>query len=559
MLQRDALNILKAGRNVYLTGAPGSGKTHTLREYIEHLKDRNVVVGVTASTGIAATHLGGVTIHSWSGLGIKELLSPNDIEELQQKEYLWKRFEKTQVLIIDEISMLTPQIFDSLDALSQAMKRNDKPFGGMQVVLSGDFFQLPPITHGNQSPQFVNRSDAWSAMDIRVCYLSEQHRHDGGTLLNILNEIRSDSLAQESQELLLERLEQKEKTLSPDITPTRLYTHNRNVDEVNDEELSKLSGNVHMYEMKGRGKANLVEALKKGVLAPETLKLKKNAVVMFVKNNFEAGYVNGTLGIVEDFNAEMPIVRTFSGDKISVHGAEWTILDGEKIVARVEQLPLRLAWAITIHKSQGMSLDAAEIDLSKSFVEGQGYVALSRLRSLEGLVLNGINDMALSVNKDVLRFDKELQSESSKWGSVISRFSDQKLEKMHNEFIELSGGTIDKIEIEKNKAKTLDNIKEKIPTIEKTKILLEKGLSPEEIAKERGMVVGTIISHLEKLKEQNNAVILSYLKKYKPKASDMKKIKTAFKEIDGIKLAPVHSKLRGAYTYDELRFARLFL
>ena len=146
MIQDDALNILKAGRNVYLTGAAGSGKTHVLNTYIQYLKERGVAVAVTASTGIAATHLGGLTIHSWSGMGIKEDLSDFDIELLIQKEHVWSRYHKTRVLIIDEVSMIHPRMFDALDRLARAMKENNSAFGGMQVVLSGDFFQLPPIT-----------------------------------------------------------------------------------------------------------------------------------------------------------------------------------------------------------------------------------------------------------------------------------------------------------------------------------------------------------------------------------------------------------------------------
>src|SRR3989339_836551 len=174
MNQAQALDILKAGRNVYLTGAAGSGKTHALNAYIAYLKHRNVGVGVTASTGIAATHVGGITIHSWSGIGIKETLTPYEIDYLTQKEHLAKRFSKTKVLVIDEISMLSPKMFDTVDQVCRAMKRNEQPFGGMQIVLSGDFFQLPPISRDGGSIRFVNASRAWNEMDVRVCYLDEQ-------------------------------------------------------------------------------------------------------------------------------------------------------------------------------------------------------------------------------------------------------------------------------------------------------------------------------------------------------------------------------------------------
>jgi len=553
MKQSDALKILKAGRNVYLTGAAGSGKTHVLNEYVTYLKHRGVRVGVTASTGIAATHIGGVTIHSWSGAGIRDTLSDSEIEALEQKEYLWKRFNKTQVLMIDEVSMLSPRLFDTVERICRAMKRKEEPFGGMQIVLSGDFFQLPPITRGDSRVEFVNVSDAWNGMDVRTCYLDEQFRQEDDTLLNILNEMRGGIISDKTRDTLKK---QSRKSFDKGITPTRLYTHNVDVDAQNNKELAKLPGKEHVFDMRTKGKKNLVESLKKSILAPEKLVLKKDAVVMFVKNSFEEGYVNGTLGVLKDFDKGVPVVETFSGKKIYVHSAEWSVEEDGKILARVEQLPIRLAWAITIHKSQGMSMDAAEVDLSKSFTPGQGYVALSRLRTLAGLKLSGINEMAFAVHQDVADLDKHLLSESEKWEKVIARFNEKDVGKMHTEFIEKCGGTVDKKEIEKNKHKQADSVAEKIPTYEKTRKLIDKGMSLEEIAKERGMTLGTIISHLEKLKELDGKI---NLKKFKPKPADFKKIKDAFKKSGDTKLTPVYKKLGGYYSYEDLRLARLFL
>jgi hypothetical protein len=553
MKQSEALTILKAGRNVYITGPAGSGKTYILNEYIQYLKERGVSVAVTASTGIAATHIGGVTIHSWSGIGIKDDLSSMEIDLLTQKEYLWKRYDKARVLIIDEVSMINAKMFDALDRLAQGMKGNTLPFGGMQVVLSGDFFQLPPIIRGGGEVAYIDKSNAWKTLGVRVCYLEEQHRQDDLSLHGILNEIRSGEVSPETQKLFEEMCGNESKQKSE---PTRLYTHNFDVDSVNEERLEKLSGEMFEYEMKTKGRASVVQSLCKSILAPENLRLKKDAVVMFVKNNFEEGYVNGTLGRVVAFENNIPVVETYSGKKVFVGSVTWEVEDDGKVLAQAEQLPLRLAWAITVHKSQGMSIDSAEIDLSKSFVPGQGYVALSRLRNIEGLTLLGLNKMALSVDPYVLMLNKRLLKESLAWSRVIKKFSTDDFDEMHTDFIVRSGGTVDAKEIKKNKARTSEEIQLKIPTHEQTLTLLHKGKSLKEVAKERGMTMGTIISHLEKLEHGMYDIDL---KKYAPKAKDLKAIKSAFKETKDTKLTPVHKKLKGKYTYDELRLARLFL
>jgi len=553
MNQREALDILKSGRNVYLTGAAGSGKTYVLNKYKDYLRERGVVTAVTASTGIAATHLGGMTIHSWSGIGIKEDLSDYDIDLLAQKERLWKRYDKTKVLIIDETSMMHPRMFDLLDRLARAMKRNDSAFGGMQIVLSGDFFQLPPIVKDRQEVLYIDSSKAWRTMDVRICYLEDQYRHNDLSLEQILNEIRAGTVSTATKEKFAKMNGVRRNSHA---LQTRLYTHNVDVDSVNEAELLKLSGNVFEYEMITKGKRNLVISLRKSILAPEVLKLKKDAVVMFVKNNFEEGYVNGTLGRVVAFKEYTPIVKIHSGKEIYVTRAEWKVEDGGVVLASAEQLPLRLAWAITVHKSQGMSLDAAEIDLSRSFVPGQGYVALSRLRDLEGLTLLGINSIALSVDPYVLELNKRLIRESSKWSRVIERFSARDFDIMHKDFILQSGGTNDKKEIEKNKALGSEGIAPKMSSHEKTLVLLKEGKSLKDAAAERGLTLGSIISHLEKLKE--GACDLD-LKPYTPKPADLKTIKEAFKSLKDTKLVPVHKKLKGKYSYEDLRLARLFI
>jgi len=486
---------------------------------------------------------------------------------------LYKKFEKAKVLIIDEVSMLSSRLFDAVERICRAMKRSGEPFGGMQVVLSGDFFQLPPIAKEGGSADFIHSSETWKKMDIRVCYLDEQFRHRDSSLEKILNEMRSGAVSPASKNKLMEIRGNNSASLKF-VSPARLYTHNVDVDAENERELEKIEGKARVYEMSSSGKTHIVESLKKGVLAPETLRLKKNAMVMFIKNSFDEGYVNGTLGVVEDFDntslpagkAGLPIVRTFSGQKICVTPAEWTVEEDGKILAKVEQLPLRLAWAITVHKSQGMSLDAAEIDLSKAFAPGQGYVALSRLRDFAGLSLRGLNDMALAMHPRAMEIDARLLAESAKWEKVLERFSDKEMSEMHINFLKKVGGIIDEKEVAKNTAKNKDKkeaFKEKISTYEKTLAFVAEKMPLADIAQKRGMTLGTIISHLEKLKAKNPSLDLSA---YKPKEKDLKIIGEAFKKTTRpdqsvgkeTKISPVYEILGGKYSYEELRLARLF-
>ncbi|MBI2830749.1 MAG: AAA family ATPase [Chloroflexi bacterium] len=431
MIQSEALEILKNGHNVYLTGAAGSGKTYLLNAYIQYLKANRVNVGVTASTGIAATHMEGITIHSWAGIGLLRTASDKEIQAIIENKRIVKRFQKTQTLIIDEVSMLDADRLDLLEKVARLARGSWEPFGGMQVVLCGDFFQLPPVAKaGEPLPRFVYKSAAWENMNLKVCYLHGQYRQGEEEFLRMLNAIRDASV----DETVVSRLHQCRATaFSPDSLGrvVRLYSHNLNVDLENNRELAKLPGKEYVYLMEMSGIPAIAESLKRGCLAPEKLVLKIGAAVMFVKNNFEQGYVNGTLGTVASFNEDgFPVIASLNGDEIVAEPETWSVEENGKKLAELKQIPLRLAWAITVHKSQGMTLDAAQVDLSKCFEPGMGYVALSRVRSLKGLRILGFNGMALKVSEDTLAFDEELKKRSEEalreLGSLPKRTPNEK-------------------------------------------------------------------------------------------------------------------------------------
>lgn len=424
MRQAQALNVMLKGESVFLTGAPGAGKTYILNEFIKRARAAGKTVAVTASTGIAATHIGGTTIHSWSGLGIRDHLDERDRKVLAASSKLIKRYNATDILVIDEISMLHGQRLDMVNQVAKLLRRSLEPFGGLQVILVGDLFQLPPVTRstsltagrGVSDLDFVHLSAAWEELAPKICYLTEQHRQTSGGLLDFLEAMRAGELQDFHHELLQERL-----GAEPDATRpvTKLYAHNIDIDTINQGRLDSISGQPRFYDMRTKGAAAKVEQIRRSVLAPERLELKAGAEVMFVANNPPAGYVNGTRGQIIGFDDGLPVVKvTGSSRKIKVDAHDWKLEEDGKVRAEVSQLPLRLAWAITIHKSQGMSLDAAEIDLSKSFTPGMGYVAISRVRGLNGLYLRGINAMALQLHPQIHDLDGRLRQASAELAAV---------------------------------------------------------------------------------------------------------------------------------------------
>ena len=648
MRQSSALDILKTGQNVFLTGSAGSGKTYTLNQYIDYLRARRVPVAVTASTGIAATHMSGTTIHSWSGIGIKDELSDRDLSNLSRKQFLADRLKDTAVLIIDEISMLHAKQLNLVSQVLKHVRKNDSAFGGIQIVVAGDFFQLPPIGSKGETnrEKFAFMSEAWLDAKFHICYLSEQHRQvseaaNGGLDLDdILNQIRR-------QEVTFEAIAALEATVDQnvDIKRTRLYTHNLNVNKINDKELADLNGEMMRFEARSVGDSKLVETLKKTVRTQDELILKIGAKVMFIKNNTELGVSNGTMGeligfaavkiddgkdnsdalIEDDGDADttaddkktgdnkktlkgkksaakkdvdqaknkkpatqkMPVVRLNSGREVIAEPEEWIIEDetGE-VLASYEQVPLCLAWAITIHKSQGMTLEAAEIDLSRTFELGQGYVALSRLKSLAGLQLLGMNDMSLQLDPLARGADKRFLVLSEEADANYAMLDEESMTQAHEKFIVKSGGTLSKSVIDAyaklqkkrreqqqaqqdKKQKQGNQVSDKsASTLLATRLLLEESLTIAEISQARQLSQSTIMRHIGELKSQDPSLACNHLR---PADEIMTAVGNAYVAIkvannpndfndDGsIKLRPIFDHLKQSIDYNTIRLALIFI
>ncbi|OGG28999.1 hypothetical protein A2971_03780 [Candidatus Gottesmanbacteria bacterium RIFCSPLOWO2_01_FULL_46_21] len=529
MTQSQALAILKTGTSVFLTGEPGSGKTYAINEYVAYLRSRGIEPAITASTGIAATHIGGMTIHSWSGIGIKTVLNKHDLHKIATSQYIIKRVRRAKVLIIEEVSMLNPETLSMVDVVCRQIKESLEPFGGMQVVFSGDFFQLPPVikreTVNNAqtalvetpSTRFAYDSPVWQQLNPYVCYLTQQYRQDDRDFLALLSAIRGNAFGVNHMHHIEARYTRLQSV--PDSVP-KLFSHNADVDRINDEVLAKLPGEPHVFTMTSSGLDALVTALKKGCLSPETLYLKVGTAVMFTKNNPKEGFINGTLGLVECFDttSDSPVVKTQNGRRITVELMDWTVEENGKIRAEITQLPLRLAWAITVHKSQGMTLDKAVMDLSGVFEFGQGYVALSRIRRLSDLYILGWNDQAFQVHPDIVAKDTTFRAQSAQTVDIFIKIGRDNIAAMHKQFVALCGGKVIFGNLMSGERKSrggtvFSEIREVHPNAylpwdkeqdKKLKLFFAAGSSITDLSKAFGRKNGAIRSRLTKLGLLNN-------------------------------------------------------
>lgn len=589
MTQKEALTILKTGANVFLTGEPGAGKTHTINEYVSYLRSHAIEPAITASTGIAATHIGGLTIHSWSGIGIKSKLTKYDLDKIATSEYIVKRVGRAKVLIIDEVSMLSPDTLTMVDQVCREIRQSSEAFGGIQVVFVGDFFQLPPITKRIEeiveinkpkqeeiqweedyddpfkdmpkstraSGRFAYNADAWVRSRPVVCYLTEQHRQDDDTFLEVLSAIRRNSFTKENMEEIIKR---KISYVDSEVHYPKLFSHNIDVDRVNMEMLSKIDAPEQNFQMHSQGNTVLVSILTKGCLSPESLILKIGAHVMCTKNNQTAGYVNGTQGVVVNFErgTGYPIIRTNDNKIITIEPKDWMVEENGKMKASITQVPLRLAWAITVHKSQGMSMDKAVMDLSEVFEYGQGYVALSRVRNLAGLHILGWNDRAFLVHPEVLEEDENLHKLSEGARVSFSKLTKEEVNEMHTNFILACGGELHESNIKDRKYSVKKEKTKKIDTKEVTHTLWNEGKDIYEIADARGLSHKTIWGHVEELVEEGKITHPALKRLITPKIEKMiPEVSKVFKKLKTDKLTPVFEYFAGKYSYDDIRIVRM--
>lgn len=410
--QRRVVAAIQDGQNVFITGSAGTGKSYILN----YLRKYHEGIHITASTGIAAVQVGGVTLHSWASLHLGEDPVEVIVKRINKNKKKKKMLFNAGILAIDEISMLRGDLFDKFNDVLKQVRESWEPFGGLQVVLFGDFLQLPPVVKFDEmvDAHFCFESYAWQEGQFQPFVLKESFRHKDASFLELLDRIRTGQMEDQDVDLLYERCEVGDQD---GIQPTIITTHNAQAEEINEHELSLIETEERSYHWKSSGNKQRLQMLERNCLAPSVLKLRIGAQVMMLKNTFqEEGIVNGSLGVVSGFSKEgYPLVEFLNGVEKEIKPQPWTVdeFDMEKFdmvpVATIEQIPLRLSWAITVHKSQGMTLDKIRCQLGKAFAEGQVYVALSRVKTLEGLYLDTFNPYAVRVNPKVVEFYRKLQ------------------------------------------------------------------------------------------------------------------------------------------------------
>ena len=405
--QKTAYDLMVSGANLFLTGPAGTGKTLLIKKF----KERNYKykkIAITSTTGTSALLINGTTLHSYLGIGLGTDNYENMFKRIYTKKWLRVRWEELDVLVIDEVSMLHPTLFDILEKIAREIRKNILPFGGIQLILAGDLCQLPCVG----VDEFCINAKSWDDCIPNVVYLSEIVRQSDPVFQSILNNVRMGILTPEICETL-DKCVGKELVNEFGVKPTRLYSTNKNVNRINESELDLLAEDnreFYEYEMKisvfskNNQKIYRDKFLKNNTV-PEIIQLCVGCQVMLVKNlDLAAGLANGSRGVITDFISDLPVVRFLNGEERIIDYNVWEVEEDNKMILSARQIPLKVAFAISIHKSQGCSLDYAEMDLSNIFEFGQIYVALSRIRNLSGLSIIAIDYDKIVANPLAVEF-----------------------------------------------------------------------------------------------------------------------------------------------------------
>jgi ATP-dependent DNA helicase PIF1 len=395
--------------NILCTGSAGTGKSTILRALRAHFADAFLRLAVCGSTGIAAVNVGGLTLHTWAGLGMGDGTAKAIANRILHGENrrAMENIIGTNHLAIDEVSMIPGSLFEKVDEVFRIVRGNDKPFGGMQLIMFGDFLQLPPVSEDNAKPEkFAFQTEAWKRANVKTHVLTKVFRQADAEFAAALNKVRVGEVTPEASAILNSCYRRPDP--APEHPPVILTTHNKDADNINGRRLALIEAKAEGYTAKDEGTERAKKILER-CLMPSSLELKVGAQVMLCVNwDQERGLVNGSIGEVIGFTpwmrGNMPVVRFQNGITQDFEPWTWDIRENEQIIGTRTQVPLRLAWAITVHKSQGMTLDKVEVHLGKAFEYGQAYVALSRAKTKEGLFIASGSKASIKAHPDAIRF-----------------------------------------------------------------------------------------------------------------------------------------------------------
>lgn len=412
--QLEVIQAIKNKQNVFITGPGGTGKSAIIKYLANKFETR--IIGITAMTGTAAVLINGQTLHSYLGIGLGKDSVDDLVTKITNKSKILKKWDDLDILVVDEISMLSDELLIKLNKVAKKIKNDDKPFGGIQLVFAGDFLQLPCIKRN-----FCFETDDWIECSFTTFQLKNILRQHDVRFQECLNNARYGRITLKDIEYCTINCQLLNSNSDKfHIKPTRIYCHNIDVNAINEKKLKKLNTseikkydfdieynpifyNIRNYEF-------MFHDITKLCNAQPTICLSVGAQVMLLINiDIEHGLVNGSRGVVLEFtNNELPVVLFKNGSKVIIDFHKYEVMDGKKIIATIFQIPLKLAYAITVHKSQGMTIDSAVIDLNGVFEYGQAYVALSRVKDVNSLYLYNAFKSSFKAHPKAINFYEKL-------------------------------------------------------------------------------------------------------------------------------------------------------
>jgi ATP-dependent DNA helicase PIF1 len=407
--QQAALQLLSSEDNVFITGGAGTGKSHLLRKFLQGTDP--VKLPVLASTGAAAVLIGGRTFHSFFGLGIMEGGIEATIERASKDRRVARRLKKASGFVLDEVSMIPGIALDAAERIASRARGDTRAWGGLKAIAVGDFAQLPPVTRDSNRRDWAFLNPVWERSKFRAVHLNEMMRASSDPdFCEILSDVRRGCVSERVRHLLDWR---SHLDSDPDFEASVLYARKVDVARINNAKLADLEGKAKTFETIFTGDERGTKALLNSLPIPKDLELKKGAFVMFRQNDPQGRWVNGSLGHVSHLGTHDLEVRLSNGRVVETERVKFSLMDAEgNEVASARNFPLSLAYAVTIHKAQGATLDKMVVSLKNLWEPGQAYVALSRVRSSQGLMIDGWDERSIFADPDVLAFHSKISHHS---------------------------------------------------------------------------------------------------------------------------------------------------